>query len=65
MTPAERAAVHKMAGAFSRLSVAAQMLALADSFESEQARRAQLERVRVKAMADFAAAMDALQAGTP
>jgi hypothetical protein len=54
MTPAERKAVHKLAGAFSRLSLAAELAAL------DAGQLPALERVRKLALGDFAAAMDAL-----
>jgi len=54
MTPAERAAVHTMAGAFGRLSLAAELASL------DAGQLPALERVRKLTLRDFAAAQDAL-----
>ena len=56
MTPAERAAVHALAGAFSRLSLAAELAVL------DAGQLPALERVRKLSLLDFAAGMDALAA---
>lgn len=60
LTSAQRAAVHRMAGAFNRLSLAAELVALTPPGAARAAQVERMEAARKSALLDFAAAMDAL-----
>lgn len=65
MTPAERAAVHALAGAFGRLSLAAELVYQTPAGPARAALVDRMEAARKLALAEFAAAQNVLAAERP